>query len=118
MSVGVALAFVPLTLIATSHAGPGDAGLASGLLQTSQRVGGSLGLAVLVTLSTSQTTAYLRGHPLNESGALVSGFHAGYLGGAAFLAAAAIVVALFIRRADVAELRGLSTEAMMGVSDN
>jgi predicted MFS family arabinose efflux permease len=118
MSVGVALAFVPLTLIATSHAGAGDAGLASGLLQTAQRVGGSLGLAVLVTRSTSQTSAYLRDHPLNESGALVSGFHAGYLGGAAFLAAAALVVVLFIRRADVADLGGLSTEAMVGVSDN
>jgi EmrB/QacA subfamily drug resistance transporter len=114
-SVGVALAWIPLTLIATGHVGAGDIGLASGLLQTSQRVGGTLGLALLVTLSTSQTTAYLRDHPLNASGALVSGFHAGYLGGAAFLAAAAIVVALFIRRSDVADLGGLSAEAMVGV---
>jgi EmrB/QacA subfamily drug resistance transporter len=118
MSVGVALAWVPLTLIAMSHIGAGDAGLASGLLQTSQRVGGTLGLALLVTLSTSQTTTYLRDHPLDPSGALVSGFHAGYLGGAAFIIAAAIVVALFIRRPDVAELGGLSTEAMVGISDD
>jgi hypothetical protein len=114
-SVGVALAWVPLTLIATGHVGAGDIGLTSGLLQTSQRVGGTLGLALLVTLSTSQTSAYLRDHPLNEPGALVSGFHAGYLGGAAFLGAAALVVALFIRRSDVADLGGLSTEAMVGV---
>jgi predicted MFS family arabinose efflux permease len=116
-SVGVALAWVPLTLIATGHVGAGDLGLASGLLQTSQRVGGTLGLALLVTLSTSWTAAYLGDHPLDGSGALMSGFHAGYLGGAAFLAAAAIVVALFIRRADVADLGGLSTEAMVGVDE-
>jgi hypothetical protein len=117
-SVGVALAWVPLTLIATGHVGAGDLGLASGLLQTSQRVGGTLGLALLVTLSSSQTTAYLRDHPLNESGALVSGFHAGYLGGAAFLGAAALVVALFIRRSDVTDLGSLSTEAMVGVDED
>jgi hypothetical protein len=54
-SVGIALAFVPLTLIATTNVDAGDAGLTSGLLNTSQRIGGSLGLAVLATLATSQS---------------------------------------------------------------
>jgi Na+/melibiose symporter-like transporter len=46
LSIGMGLTFVPLTLIATSGVDRGDAGLASGLLNTSQQVGGALGLAI------------------------------------------------------------------------
>ena len=48
MSIGMGLVFVPLTLLATSGVSADDAGLASGLFNTAQQVGGSLGLAILV----------------------------------------------------------------------
>jgi len=56
LSIGMGLTFVPLTLIATSGVDRGDAGLASGLLNTSQQVGGALGLAILSTLAANRIT--------------------------------------------------------------
>jgi EmrB/QacA subfamily drug resistance transporter len=54
-SIGMGLTFVPITLIATSGIPPEDAGLASGLFNTSQQIGGALGLAVLSTLAVERT---------------------------------------------------------------
>ena len=56
MSVGMGLTFVPITLIATTNVGAEDAGLASGLLNTSQQLGGAIGLAVLSTLAANTTS--------------------------------------------------------------
>ena len=55
-SIGMGLTFVPVTLIATSGIPTGDAGLASGLFNTSQQIGGALGLAILSTIATSATS--------------------------------------------------------------
>ncbi|HLP22838.1 MAG TPA: hypothetical protein VK139_02210, partial [Microbacteriaceae bacterium] len=55
-SFGIGLTFVPLTLTAISNVEGGDAGVASGTLNTSQQVGGSIGLAVLVTVATTAIT--------------------------------------------------------------
>ena len=55
-SIGMGLVFVPITLIATSGIPADDAGLASGLFNTSQQIGGALGLALLSTFATSRTT--------------------------------------------------------------
>ena len=54
-SIGMGLTFVPVTLIATSGIPTDDAGLASGLYNTSQQVGGALGLAILSTFAVSKT---------------------------------------------------------------
>jgi EmrB/QacA subfamily drug resistance transporter len=56
MSIGMGMTFVPLTLIATTGVRASDAGLASGLFNTSQQVGGALGLAVLSTLAADKTS--------------------------------------------------------------
>src|SRR4029079_2794688 len=56
MSAGLGLTFVPLTLIATTGVGNEDAGLASGIFNSSQQIGGALGLAILSTVAASQTT--------------------------------------------------------------
>jgi MFS family permease len=59
LGVGLGLAFVPVTIAATSGVAPEDSGLASGLLNTTQQVGGSLGLAILSSVATSLTTSAL-----------------------------------------------------------
>ena len=56
MSIGMGLTFVPITLLGTSGVRGEDAGLASGLFNTAQQVGGSLGLAILSSLAASRTT--------------------------------------------------------------
>jgi EmrB/QacA subfamily drug resistance transporter len=107
MSIGMGLTFVPVTLIATSGIDHGDAGLASGLLNTSQQVGGALGLAILSTLAADRTTSVLGGgapSPADQASALVDGFHVAYAGGAAFMAAGAILLALMLKRSDVEQV--------------
>ena len=59
LGVGLGMSFVPITIAATNGVAPGDSGLASGLLNTTQQVGGSLGLAILSSVSTSRTTSAL-----------------------------------------------------------
>jgi EmrB/QacA subfamily drug resistance transporter len=106
-SIGMGLVFVPVTLIATSGLPPSDAGLASGIFNTSQQIGGALGLAVLSTLATSATSDELSslGRQPTEAetaNALVQGFHVAYLTSAIVLAVAAVVLRLTLRRSDVA----------------
>jgi EmrB/QacA subfamily drug resistance transporter len=105
-SVGMGLTFVPVTLIATSGIPTDDAGLASGLYNTSQQVGGALGLAILSTLAVSRTEDTLGGlgrqpGPADEAQALVDGFHVAYVGSALVVASAAILLAVLLRRSDV-----------------
>ncbi|MBA3788150.1 MAG: MFS transporter [Actinobacteria bacterium] len=109
ISIGMGMTFVPVTLIATSGISPGDAGLASGLLNTSQQIGGALGLAILSTLATAETTGALDGlgrepTAAENASALVDGFHIAYIAGAAFLAAGAILLALMLKRSDVEQI--------------
>ena len=106
ISIGMGLTFVPITLIATSRVDRGDAGLASGLLNTSQQVGGALGLAILSTLAANRTASVLSGlpaapSPAEQATALVDGFRIAFAGGAAFMAAGAILLVVMLRRSDV-----------------
>ena len=105
-SIGMGLTFVPMTLIATSGVEAGDAGLASGLLNTSQQVGGSLGLALLSTLAVGRTTDVLAaiGAPPTEAqaaSALLEGFHLAFAGGAVLMLTGGVLLALLLRRADL-----------------
>jgi EmrB/QacA subfamily drug resistance transporter len=105
-SVGMGLVFVPVTLIATSGIPADDAGLASGLFNTSQQIGGALGLAVLSTLAASTTMDALassggQSSQAEQAQALVDGFHVAYIGSALLLATSAVLLALLLRRRDV-----------------
>ena len=100
------LVFVPITLIATSGIPADDAGLASGLFNTSQQIGGALGLALLSTFATNKTTDTLSslGHrptPAEQAEALVDGFHVAWLGSAMLLALGAVMLFALLRRRDV-----------------
>jgi EmrB/QacA subfamily drug resistance transporter len=106
-SIGMGLTFVPVTLIATSGIPDSDAGLASGLFNTSQQIGGALGLAMLSTFAvsaTDDTLASVGGQPTtdDQAQALVDGFHVAFVGSAVLIAVAAVFLFLLLRREDVA----------------
>jgi len=89
-AAGIAMSIVPSTIAATQGAKEGQAGLASGLVNTSRQVGGGLGLAILVTLATSRSSHLIgAGHGVAQS--LTDGFRLAYLIGGGLAGAAALV---------------------------
>src|SRR3954447_4147541 len=102
LAIGLGMSFVPITIAATTGVAPQDSGLASGLLNTTQQVGGSLGLAILSTVSTSRVT-----HALHAGAALRAALTHGFKGAfivAAILCAAGAALALVLlprRKRDV-----------------
>jgi EmrB/QacA subfamily drug resistance transporter len=103
MSIGMGLTFVPITLLGTGAVSDNDAGLASGLFNTAQQVGGSLGLAILSTLAASQTSSLLHGHVSAAAAvaARVSGYHVAFAAAAGMLGVGGVLLALVLRRGDV-----------------
>lgn len=109
MSLGMGLTFVPVTLMATAGVEARDAGLASGLLNTAQQIGGALGLAVLSTLAANTTAHTLAGAAqlptlAIRAAALVDGFHVAFLTGAGILMAGVILLTGMVRGDDVASI--------------
>jgi EmrB/QacA subfamily drug resistance transporter len=95
LPLGAGLAFLSVTNAAVAGVEQQEAGLASALLNTSQQVGGAVGLALLSTIATSRTNSVLAANPhAGLPHALVQGFHSGFATGAA-IAAAGAVLALF-----------------------
>jgi EmrB/QacA subfamily drug resistance transporter len=98
LGVGLGMSFVPITIAATSGVAAGDSGLASGLLNTTQQVGGSLGLAILSSVSTSRTTSALHGGAALPA-ALTHGFKEAFVVAGVLCAVGVVVaVALLPRR--------------------
>jgi EmrB/QacA subfamily drug resistance transporter len=107
MAFGMGNAFVPLTIIATSGIADDDAGLASGLFNTAQQIGGALGLAILSTLATDRTTSDLAGlghapSVAETNVALVDGFQIAYVAAAGLLALGAVLLTVMLRRRHLA----------------
>ena len=99
-AVGLGFAFVPVTIAAVSGIQPNEAGLASGLINTSQQVGGALGLAILATIANSRTKDLLHSAGVDPSTALTKGFDRAFLVGAGFAIVGAILAAVLISSAD------------------
>src|SRR5256886_14122381 len=81
IAVGIGFAFVPISIAALAGVKSSEAGLASGLINTSQQIGGALGIAALSSIATSTTSDEVsRGTALNF--ALTDGFQGAFVGGA------------------------------------
>jgi EmrB/QacA subfamily drug resistance transporter len=102
-SLGMGAVFVPLTLIATTGLDNEDQGLASGLFNTSQQIGGALGLAILSTIAAGRTHG-----PKPEQ--LVEGFHWAFAGAAVFVLASLVVFVVLLRKKDVESIRASAAE--------
>jgi EmrB/QacA subfamily drug resistance transporter len=100
IGVGIGISFPSLMTLAMSGATPSDAGLASGVVNTTAQVGGAIGLAVLATLATERTDRLLADGASNAA-ALNSGFHLAYLVGAG-LVGIALAIAVFVLRSEPA----------------
>lgn len=91
--LGLSLCFVPMTIAGLTGVGPGDAGIASGLINTSRQIGGAVGLAAVSTIATTFTNDYVESHPgstASSGAALTHGFESSFY----VLAALAVIGAL------------------------
>ena len=117
--IGLGFTFVPMSIAALMGVTPRDAGLASGLINTSPQIGGAIGLAVASTLATTLANRYLEanpGTPPFSPDATVSGFHVAFAVQAALILAAAVVAALIIpRRVSPAEVETEETELVVAI---
>src|SRR5262245_49621491 len=98
---GLGFSFVPITISSLAGVERADAGVASGLVNTSRQIGGAIGLAAISTIAASATASYANAHgvAVTSPAAAVSGFQTGFdvLGG--LLVAAIVVTAVFLRPA-------------------
>ncbi|MDX6644700.1 MAG: hypothetical protein QOK40_427 [Miltoncostaeaceae bacterium] len=100
IGVGLGFSFVPVSIAALGGVPPQEAGLASGLINTSQQIGGALGVAILTTVSTTTASDHLASGASRPQ-ALVDGFSIAFWVAAAFAAAAILATLLTLRREDL-----------------
>jgi MFS family permease len=111
-AAGLGFSFVPVTIAAVSGVRDADAGLASGLINTSQQIGGALGLAILSTISISRTDdvmAEAHGAQSELPRALTEGFSSAFTAGAGF-AILGVVLGLLMIKGRPREDGGVDTE--------
>jgi MFS family permease len=101
VGLGIGFAFVPISIAALAGVQPAEAGLASGLINTSQQIGGALGIAALSTIATSRTGDALAAGTAAPA-ALVDGFTAAFVAGAVIAALGIAAALTLIRREELA----------------
>jgi EmrB/QacA subfamily drug resistance transporter len=96
---GMPLAYIPVLTAAISHARKEESGLASGIVNTTYKIGSALGLAVMVVLASAQTLqeSNIGGGGIQSIDALNSGFHLAFMGAAIVAVVAAVVAGIAIR---------------------
>jgi EmrB/QacA subfamily drug resistance transporter len=97
LGLGAGMAFNPVLLAAMSDVEPTEAGLASGVVNTSFMMGGALGLAVLASLAAARTDTLLASGE-SQAAALTGGYHVAFFVGALFAIAAATIGGLLLRQ--------------------
>jgi EmrB/QacA subfamily drug resistance transporter len=102
IAVGMGFSFVPISIAALAGVRPAEAGLASGLINTSQQIGGALGIAALSAVATSRTAADVASGSAPPF-ALTDGFQAAFVGGAGIAVVGVLVALLIVRRRDLGE---------------
>jgi len=112
IAVGIGLSFVPVTIAAVAGVASHEAGLASGLVNTSRLVGGALGLAILAALATSRTNSQLA-HGAAAHAALTNGFVLAFGIAGAFAAAGAVIALVGLPRVSprAARRRAIAAES-------
>jgi EmrB/QacA subfamily drug resistance transporter len=103
VAVGLGFAFVTSTIAAVTGTRPEEAGLASGLINTSQQVGGALGLAILATVANGTTDDAIASGERSQVIALTAGFQDAFLAGAGFALLGALLAAVLISSRDSRE---------------
>jgi EmrB/QacA subfamily drug resistance transporter len=100
IAAGLGFSFVPISIAALAGVQSSEAGLASGLFNTSQQIGGALGIAALSTIATTKTSdGVAAGTPLPK--ALTDGFEAAFIWGAIVAAIGIVVALVLVRREDL-----------------
>src|SRR5919106_987534 len=103
-AVGAALAFISMTIAATNGATEHEAGLASGLINTAQQIGGALGLGILVAVATARTESVVASGEPSVAVAVTEGYSIRLLVGAALALTGAVMAAIMLpRRAQAVE---------------
>jgi EmrB/QacA subfamily drug resistance transporter len=110
VAIGIGFAFVPVTIAAVAGVASEEAGLASGLVNTSRFVGGAIGLALLAALATSRTNVDLS-HGLSGHAALTGGFVLAFGIAAAFAAAGAVIALVGLPHVSMRPSRGRAIAA-------
>jgi MFS family permease len=110
IGLGAGLGFPALMTLAMSGATMEDAGLASGLVNTSMQVGGAIGLAVLATFS-DKRTEHLLGEGVSNASALTSGYHLAFVIGLGLVVLAAGIAAVVLRNELPAMMTGEAGDA-------
>jgi MFS family permease len=103
--VGAGLAFMPLLTIAMAHVPAADAGMASGIVNTSLQLSAAMGVAVLGTVATDRTRT-LAAHGQSQTVALLGGYHLAFTVGAVCVAVAVAAALLLLRQPRATEMAG------------
>jgi EmrB/QacA subfamily drug resistance transporter len=103
MSVGLGFSFVPISIAALAGVKASEAGLASGLFNTSQQIGGALGIAVLSAVATSVTDNRVADGTA-QAAAAVDGFQAAFIGAALIASVGILTTLVLVRRSDLVEV--------------
>jgi EmrB/QacA subfamily drug resistance transporter len=105
--IGLAMAFVPMSIGGLTGVRPADAGVASGLINTSQQIGGAIGVAAATTIATTYTTHFVTAHPGTSplaGAALTHGFQVAFYVLAAVAVVGAIVAAVLVEPKQASEI--------------
>lgn len=117
--LGLALAFVPMSIGGLTGVRGNDAGVASGLLNTVQQVGGAIGVAIATTIATTFTNDYVSAHHTSPLAgpALVHGFQAGFYVLAGIAAIGAILSAILLERRPAAQAEALGEDQALAQAE-